>query len=31
MEILELTLKNLQGDSPESIGYIFKWNLINNN
>jgi hypothetical protein len=31
MEILELTLKNLQGDSPESIGYVLKWNLINNN
>ena len=30
-QILEMTLANLQGDSPDQIGYINKWNLINNN
>lgn len=31
LEILEVTLKNLQGDLKDSLNYAWKWNLINNN
>lgn len=30
-EVLEITIKNLQGRDKDSLNYTYKWNLINQN